>query len=338
MPNWVRKLRFRYWSSLPSHLCRPFIFIPIALFCTDVLAQGQDGAPFERDLLVLSALFPGVYDNANQAYFDQRLNVPDAKRHGKMHIEIDRIDAPKFGDHVFVSTNVIGDETESKAIYLYSIETDNLTQSVRMKTYSLNGHQGKKITKSIADYIEGCDLLWRRELGHYRGRLENDDCEINEAHIFYEMQISDDGFWLSLSADVVDYYKMIRARDFTCYIDVPGVGGGRDILFERYAIDALHDLGDEAWVKTNAGQEIGVSLFRVYWTFNNYDDVFARPSFVIYVKTKEENSEVKEVGYSFTSPDAERIGINLKWALAYCYQISNEDIEPFFRDEPKVSR
>jgi len=143
---------------------------------------------------------------------------------------------------------------------------------------------------------------------------------------------------MMLSKDAVDdHFALDRARIFSCYIDLPGVGGGRDIPFKRYQISDVHDLGGEKWVTTDDGQEIGINLFRVMWTFNNLEGVFTRPSFVMYIKTKEEDNSVKEVSYAWTEPDAQRIGINLKWMLVNCYMVSNEDVVPFYKtDEPRL--
>jgi hypothetical protein len=46
-----------------------------------VLAQGQDSTAGERNLRIMAELLPGVYDNANQAYFDGRRKLPLEDRH-----------------------------------------------------------------------------------------------------------------------------------------------------------------------------------------------------------------------------------------------------------------
>jgi len=164
---------------------------------------------------------------------------------------------------------------------------------------------------------------------------------MQKAEVARDMMLSKDALWLSFSdqskGSVDDHFALDRARIFSCYIDLPGVGGGRDIPFKRYQISDVHDLGGEKWVTTDDGQEIGINLFRVMWTFNNLEGVFTRPSFVMYIKTKEEGNSVKEVSYAWTEPDAQRIGINLKWMLVNCYMVSNEDVVPFYKtDEPRL--
>ena len=294
-------------------------------------AQGQDTTFAERDIQVLSELLPGAFSNSNQAYFDVRLKRPEDQRHRGLFIETRRIEAPQIGEHVFHSAHKIGDETQH---YLYALELRDDGEVLVSRSYRLAGPADSNATFDDAEYIEGCDLAWRRELGHYRGTAISDSCEGAPKL----MMISDEGFWVEDSENPTSPFALIRARNFQCYIDVPGVGGGRNIPYKRYHLPDIHDLGGEKWITTDQGQDIGISLFRVYWTFNNYEGVFARPSFVIYVKTREEDGGPQEVAYSFTSPDAERLGLNLKWSLSYCYLLSNKDVPPFFSEEPKVMR
>ena len=64
-------------------------------------AQGQDGTPGERNLQIIAELLPGLYDNANQAYFEQRLNYPEDQRHARLQVSIEAVDEPELGDDMF---------------------------------------------------------------------------------------------------------------------------------------------------------------------------------------------------------------------------------------------
>jgi hypothetical protein len=102
--------------------------------------------------------------------------------------------------------------------------------------------------------------------------------------------------------------KLHRARQFTCYADIPGVGGGRDIPYARYDNLSLHDQGAETWFIDKDGRNLGLRLFNVDWPINNYDGYFTRDSLVIYVIEKLDDGSTKEHGYAFTLPEANRIG------------------------------
>ena len=113
-------------------------------------------------------------------------------------------------------------------------------------------------------------------------------------------------------------------------MDIPGVGGGRDIPYKRYGNYQIHDRGGSFSFETEQWEPrtIGITLFHVDWPLNNYEGVFTRDSLVIYVNETKSDGERIDHGYSFTTPVADRVGINLKWALAYCYMESNESARP----------
>lgn len=316
-----------------------FVLLGAIFLSSPVLAQGQDSTPTERDIMILGELLPGRYDNANQSYFDVRLKRPEIDRHQHGSVMVERISAPDFGDYVFSAVRQLGDDESGAHHFVYALSVDNASRAVRMKTYHAESAPKKNLKRRKTTYLNGCDVLWSQEAGQFRGAVDVEACAVSDGAELgvLDWMLSVDALWMSLPGNVSEHFAFDRARKFSCYVDVPGVGGGRDIPFERVDLGEVHDLGGEKWAVTKDGLEIGVSLFRVMWTFNNYENVFTRPSFVIYMKTKDENGDVKENGYSWTIPEAERIGINLKWALANCFMLSNEEITPFYkRNEPKV--
>ena len=134
--------------------------------------------------------------------------------------------------------------------------------------------------------------------------------------------------WVSFADEPAGDYRLHRARAFECYADIPGVGGGRDEPYDRYAGLELHDQGGSAWFTSKEGRRLGVSMLLVDWPINNYEGAFARDSLVVYLSEERDDGR-KELGYAFTVPDADRIGINLKWILVNCYMQSNESVTPF---------
>jgi len=319
MTNPVKKLKL---------LLLTFSLLSIQL----VLAQGQDSTTADRDILILAELLPGLYNNANQSYFDVRLKVEEAKRHAFKSREISRLEDSGFNGFAFLVSQDNGNDQAS----VISFQVDYEHNAVRMKTFFIDGEPSVK----NSSYAHGCDLLWRQEAGQFRGRSSGKSCS-KKNKIVRDMMLSKDALWLSFSDQsegvIDDHFALDRARMFSCYADLPGVGGGRDIPFKRYQINAVHDLGGEKWFTTDQGQEIGINLFRVMWTFNNLKGVFTRPSFVVYIKTKAEGEQAKEISYAWTESTAQRIGINLKWILVNCFMVSNEDVVPFYKtDEPRL--
>ena len=267
--------------------------------------QGQDSTPYERDLQVISALLPGVYANANQAYFDQRGSRE--VRHQSARVEIERDDA---GFRVVVSIDG-GISREER--WTLTAESD----AVRMRMVV----QGEDSAAAAAN----CAIDWQREAAQFRAMPTSDDCGENFAT---HLVLSERQLWMTFPNTPGADYQLHRARAFSCYADIPGVGGGRDEPFERYGEFSLHDQGGAAWFTSKEGRRLGISLFLVDWPINNYDGSFTRDSLVVYVNEDIDGTR-QQHGYAFTPPEAERIGINLKWVLVNCYMESNAGIVPY---------
>ncbi len=275
-------------------------FVPVA----SCWAQGQDGTTTARDLQVIATLLQGGFDNANQAYFDVR--GKREPKHRRLHVEVQRISADEFSVSGFWDSN----QSLIALDQLWSLREDAETRTVLM---------------SVADRQTDnrCELRWQREAAQFRA--ESSACPVAIPH---EITLSEKQLWMSLEDAPGSGYQMHRTRSFQCYADVPGVGGGRDEPYDRYDGLEVHDQGGAAWFTTNDGRELGISLFLVDWPINNYDGVFTRDSFVIYLSEKLDGKN-KEHGYAFTVPGADRIGINLKWILGSCFMKSNADQTPY---------
>ena len=267
-------------------------------------AQGQDSTPQERDLQVIEALLPGVFSNANQAYFDQRGG--NDVRHQSAEV---RIEPGDDGFRVSVSVGESGLREEGWSL---SAEADAV--ALRMAGVDDRGAE------------ETCTIHWRREAAQFRAtRAAGSDCDERFAS---ELVLSERQLWMAYANAAGGDFRLHRARAFSCYADIPGVGGGRDEPFERYGEYSLHDQGGSAWFTAKDGRRLGISLFSVDWPINNYVGSFTRDSLVVYVNEDVDGSR-KQHGYAFTPPEAERIGINLKWILVNCYMESNADIVPY---------
>ncbi|MEM7610719.1 MAG: hypothetical protein AAF270_03505 [Pseudomonadota bacterium] len=268
-------------------------------------AQGQDSTRAARDLAVIATLLGGDYDNMNQYYFERRGGAADL--HRRLHLTASAKDNP------------------AGTFRLTGFFDADRNQAMPEQRWQLREHSdGLRVIVDIEDE-EGqtCRLTVRREAAQFVGATEQpcapglpQSVVISERQLWY-----DDG---RPNGD----YRLHRTRAFDCYADIPGVGGGRDEPYERYDGLQVHDQGGVAWFTDSNGRELSISLLLVDWPINNYDGVFTRDSLVIYVGEKTADGS-REIGYAFTEPDAERIGINLKWMLASCYMLSNAEQTPF---------
>jgi len=264
------------------------------------LAQGQDSTPWSRDLQVIEVMLPGFYSNANQAYFDGRRKVDDPQPRHNLLIEV-------AGDGFDITLSTPDGTVMSNQ--RWSLAEDDQRRAVRMDI-------------SDADGTPLCPLWWSRDAAQFSAE---GDAECTEGiGSPAALALGEQQFWWTSRGASDAAVKLHRARQFTCYADIPGVGGGRDIPYTRYDNLSLHDQGAETWFVDKDGRNLGLRLFNVDWPINNYDGYFTRDSLVIYVIEKLDDGSTKEHGYAFTQPEANRIGINLKWLLASCFMISGK--------------
>ena len=272
------------------------------------LAQGQDSLPAERDLMIVAAMLPGHYVNANQVYFDSRRALAPERRHAPLEWRIETTDDPL----VF-------------AVTMNSAETATLELSVDTAADQV------LMRMTLADGAV-CRYAWARRAGQYDALAQADDCA---SPLPQALELADAQLRVNPGAGdaivAASPYALNRARSFICHADVPGVGGGRDIPYQRYGQFTLHDQGGAAWFTTDdtPPRRLGLSLLLVDWPINNYAGLYARDSLVIYVSEDTGDGRI-EHGYAFTVPDADRIGINLKWLLGMCYRVPNAAATPEF--------
>jgi hypothetical protein len=323
-----------------------------------VHAQGQDSTAGERNLRIMVELLPGLYDNANQASFDGRRKLPAEDRHARTSTTITRIDAPAFGRHAFLWVNRTetpqGTVTSSR---IATLAAGPGSDEVTMRHYlrmsgDIRPEELATLTPADLRRTEGCDYHFERRAEHFRGLQRPKACrfEWEGQPVYTDNEISlsrgdlfvhdhkyrvKDGQRITGVASG-DPYWLERARIFHCYADVPGVGGGVDVPFERFDRFTLHDKGGVHWFRSTAyperglaARDIGLTLRAVTWhVLNEANGNFNRDSLVLSVMEKLPDGSVKEHGYAFTDPDAERIAINLKWMLGNCAITPRDQARP----------
>jgi hypothetical protein len=336
----------------------------MALGAQAAYAQGQDSTPTERDIMILAEMLPGVYDNEEQTYFNGRTKVRKEASHERMNSKIVRVDLPAFGRYVFfVQDSIESKLDEPTRIKLYTLAADNAAKAVRMRMYDLasgpdktkfiNAHLNlptlMELRPETTPWTEGCDVLWRREAGQYKGATEAKTCKVKrdgdkKAHVVdYQLQLGQNNLWIrDLRFDTAGkqvggnpdgiFHKLNRARDFMCHADIPGVSGGRDIPFKRNGPFPMTDQGGLVKFMSNEkeAREVNILLRNVDWQVNNETGAFTRDVLVLYVFAKDKDGKITDSAYSFTEPTVKRMGINLGWTLVLCYMESNRDGKPEF--------
>ncbi len=293
-------------------------------------AQGEDSTPTERNAMVLAELLARVYDNYNQVYFDRRIGYPENERHDRIEIRVERVGGP---DSMLMAFREFagGDYSELTRAGALTLSPDNEREATRMEVWDRPVENLEPMAEGAGvtarpDGPPDCVVYWTREAAQFRGQAEGECAAWASESVLGEQQL-----WLDAPGGR-DHpggtYELHAARVMSCYIDIPGVSGGRDEEYRRYDGLQVHDRGGGARITHSDGRVIGIRLSQVDWPLNNYSDVFTRDVLVLYV-LEYIGDEIKSLGYVFTEPTAERIGTNLYWMLSYCYMESNKVVRPF---------
>ncbi len=282
------------------------LFVPVASF-----AQGTDQPPAQRDLMVIRAWLPQAgepartYDSIEQAYFEARRIKPGSSEK----------DAVKNPRNSFTLTRVPGDAvtfavqfSEAKAGWTFSVDTSG--EAVRVS-------QGGD---------PRCDILLRREAAQFAGETGK-GCAKPAGMIVGERAI-----WLGYGTDRQAWTRHRLAREFQCFVDVPGVGGGRAVPYKRFGPFPVLDQGGSVRFTTHETppRTLEVKLRNVAWAYNNAPGQFTRNSLTMYISETDAAGKATEGAYVFGEPTAQRIGVNLKHLLANCAMVPLERAKPEF--------
>ena len=307
-----------------------FLMTLLVIGAPTIHAQGQDSTSFERDELIINEFLPGIYSNYNQVYFNNRSKVLNEERHERREIEIKEIKTNVFSvSDTYINANIfekpITDDDKETSHAVIMVEANNLEKAVQLdiyksdENYSLNGLN--KNPDCTVMMVRGAEEFYAREYVGNCDELTN-VTTLSKKHLFVRMNESS-----GIKTNIP--YKLNEARAFECYVDVPGVSGGRDLPYKRYEPFFIHDQGGTFEIVTDyEKRNLVFRLVKVDWELNNHIGVFTRDVLVLYAEERTADG-YKINGYTFTEPDITRVGINFKWMLVSCFMESNKFATPF---------
>ncbi len=281
--------------------------LPVAAF-----AQGTDQPPAQRDLMVIGEWLTNLsepartYDSLEQAYFEGRRLKPGGNEK----------DAIKFPRNSFTLTRVAGDAV------VYAVAFASGRQSI----WTLGVDPSGDAVRISEGGDPNCYILLRREAAQFAGRT-NSACNQPAGMIIAERQI-----WLGYGLESSGWTRYRLAREFQCFVDVPGVGGGRAIPYKRFGPFKVLDQGGKVQFATQETppRTLEIKLRNVAWGYNNAPGQFTRNSLTMYISEIDASGKATEGAYVFGEPTAQRIGVNLKHLLANCAIVPLERAKPEF--------
>jgi CpeT/CpcT family (DUF1001) len=301
------------------------------LFVMNAAAKNLDD-----DLRLMMQWFEGRFDN-----FQQTVEEKDSKAefpHERIHSIFSRVKLPQFGENIFyVQQYLDGDPTKIYRQRLYVFTPNKKEKAIELKIYTfddekkyvdanLDNAKFADLTMQNLATTAGCEVFWRRDGDKFLGTMKPNACKVVSKRSGKTLIITDDLFltkdeiWINDQAKDEQgnyvfgnksgvHHKLKKVRMFEGWTAVLK-DGSTDMTGQDAPADAwdgqrnlmIHDQGET--IKIN--DKFSAQLAQL--TYKNGTKVL-KLGIV-------ENASGKTVAYTWANPEAERIGINLRWIQA----------------------
>ncbi len=323
-------------SVLSAGLCAVLIMAAPALAQT--AQETPDARILKRDFARMMEWFPGVYDNQEQVYFQDEMDVPEDVRHNRIHHIFAPVKLDNFpGTTFYVQQSQNDDPTDIYRQRIYSFEADNDENAVRLTIYAPNdasklvdAHLKPDLLATLkpSQFVTypGCEVFWKAESNYFHGYMKKDACKVESKRsgrtliIEDDLQLTENELWIRDEAKDTDgnyvygnkagvHHKNRKARRFTCWVSVKKEDGS--FTFDNNL--EIHDQGGRIWIEAVEGEHkrVGLKMRNVVWPYGRN-----KPSLVLYAYHGEDAD--RAVSYAWANPEADRIGLNLRFAQGSC--------------------
>ena len=303
----------------------------ILLSFSMVSAKGK----LEDDLKLFTSWFEGRFDNFAQYYDDKENKVEDP--HQNIHSIFKKVDLPQIGKNVFfVQQYADADESKVYRQRLYNFTINKQEKALQLTIYTFDDEMKYRNSHTDATKLNGlimanlattagCEVYWKLNdtRDKFAGYMKKDACKVVSKRSGKNIIITDDLFltkdeiWINdQGKDEQGGYiygnkagihaKLKRVRWFEGFTSILKSGETpmaiKDFSAEEYDGKTkvlLHDQGGT--IKLNDKYTLQLAQLRYK------SGVWVLTLSVI------ENASGRKVAYTWANPEAEKIGINLRW-------------------------
>jgi ketosteroid isomerase-like protein len=309
----------------------------VCIFLAAAAAAQSKRSAIEADLKQMMSLFEGEFDNFAQVWEEkeQKAQYP----HEHIHSIFARVALPTFGEHVFyVKQYQDGDPAKIYRTRLYTFQPNEAEQAIELRIYQFpdekavnDAHlQPAKLAGLAPEKMRatpGCEVYWKREGEDFHGYMKP-TCRVNSQRLGKTIVITDnlklsrDEIWINDQAKDTEgnyvfgnksgvHHKLKRARYFDGWFALrkdgsrsTDEGKPEDYLSTRGL--RIHNQGGRAALVGPNGEKTK------YWVELAQLIQQTAKVEVLVLKIYEEGSD-RAIAYTWTQPDAWRIGVNLRW-------------------------
>lgn len=307
------------------------------LFAGPIQAQNLNA-----DWQLLNTLFTGEFNNFQQVWQEKEDGIVDSLVHEHIHSIFKPVSIPALGENVFfVKQYMNGDPSKIYRMRVYQFVPDPAKKAIRLDIYSFKDPTDEARFK-LADEdpnmltqlspvhfstVPGCSVYWQKQsddefIGTMKPRACNfisrrtnkriyitDTLKLNAEEIWISDQASDeDGKYVFGHKGNIPH-KLRRVRPFKGWVAIVKEGTDHNNIQDSDYVFipnlTLHDQGVKKRIVLPDGTPTPYS-------FELSQVVFQQKTPVMKLALYEEGKS-KAISYVWANPEAERIGLNLRW-------------------------
>jgi CpeT/CpcT family (DUF1001) len=285
----------------------------------------------KADVKALLKQLTGEFDNFQQVWQEKEDKIPDSLRHEHIHSIFSPAEIPALGQNLlFVKQYMDGDTNKIYRMRMYRFSTDKKEKAIRLdiftfkeEKYYLHANHNPLILKhlNLNDFTntEGCAVFWKREKNTFIGYMKEKACNFvskrsgKRIYIMDSLQLTKEALWIRDEATDENgkyvfghlgkiHHKLMRCKPFKGWFAVQKEGKE-----EKYEFVGNLRLHDQGWKQRVILPNGTVTPYSIELSQVMYEKSIAVLKLAVYEEGKE-----KAIAYTWTNPEAERIGINLR--------------------------
>jgi CpeT/CpcT family (DUF1001) len=289
----------------------------------------------QADLTEMLSWFTGEFDNFQQVWQEDEDKVADSLQHEHIHSIFLPVKMPAIGEHVFfVKQYMDGDTNKIYRMRIYNFLIDNNEKAIRLdihtfknptdeKTYQ-NANGGPSVLEGLKPEnftsTDGCAVFWRKEKGIFIGYMKSKACNFvskrsgKRIFITDSLRLTPNEIWIRDEAEDENgnyvfghkakiAHKLMKCRPFKGWIAIR-----KDSTEDKFEFVGNLRLHDQGWRMRVVKPNGTVTPYTVELSQVIYEKSINVLKLAIY-----EEGNTKALSYTWANPEAERIGINLRW-------------------------
>lgn len=293
----------------------------------------------DTDFALFLDWFAGEYDNNEQVWQQRENGLAEDALHERIHHRFVPVSIPSLGEHVFFVLQTMNDDLDE--VYrqrIYSFELDPDEAAIRLTIYRTENEADyadawrdpsllDELTVDELSTVPGCEVFWRFNGEYFDGTMKERACHFTsrrsgkEIYITDNLRLTDSEIWIGDKAEDADGNYVFgrdephvnrKVRRFKGWMGVrksrvdPNYEGDDMFFVGGFSI---HNEGGRQSILDDDGQPTGYGIELAQLTYQNTRVPILKLGVI-------DETTGKTLVYSWTSTDASRIGINVRWFQA----------------------